>query len=298
MMAPLIGLGLGLGAGGAAAALGVGKNTNKATSFGDSKQYDPNAGHYLQTTTGNRWEGMGEAGQQRQGVALDNGLGNESRGYQQDAIGMMRDAAMGNRPSVAQMQMQQGLDQAMRQQQSMAASARGPAALAMAQYGAAQNSGAAAQDIAAQTSMLRAQEMANALGQYGQMGTSIRGQDEQRAMTQAELEARQRQLNDQYQLGLIGQANQANLGNLQGRVAMQGTLANSWNAAQGANAQANQANANNEWKQFGALMGGAQGGMQMGGMMPSAPATTGGPTAAAESLGSSFGGNGGSGRPW
>ena len=146
----------------------------------------------------------------------------------------------------------------------MQASARGPAALAAAQYNAGQNTAAIQQATNAQTGQLRAQEMSAALGQYGQHGVAMRSQDEARALAQAELFARQRQQNDAYQLGLIGQANQANLGQLQAGTTMQGILAGSYDRAQALNAGTNASNAANEWKYYQAIMGGLQGGMGPG----------------------------------
>jgi hypothetical protein len=290
MMGPLIGLALGGIAGGTAAALGLGKNTNRATSFGASSQYKPVGFNQF---LGEDWEKQGAAGQNRQGVAIDTGLGNMSRDAQLDALGMMRDQAQGNRPSVAEMQMQRGLDQAIRSQQSMAASARGPAAMAMAQYGAGQNTAQLGQEVNAQAGQLRAQEMANALGMYGQMGTSMRGMDEQRALAQAQLEAQQRQMNDAYQMGMLGQANQVRLGAMNAGVQQQQMLANSWNAAQGLDAQTNQNNANNEWKQYGAVIGGMQGGMQMGSGMGGMGGGAGAAAAGAGGAGAAAGGGGG-----
>jgi hypothetical protein len=81
------------------------------------------------------------------------------------SMDLMRQAAMGQAPSAAAIQQQQGLEAAQRAQLSMAARARGGAAsLAMRQAG--MNTAQLQQQGIGQASMLRAQEMAQARGQY------------------------------------------------------------------------------------------------------------------------------------
>jgi hypothetical protein len=266
MTMQLVGMGLGAAAGGTAAGLGVGKDKHNYQGFGQSGQYNSGASGYNETNQGREWGAQGLGGQKRVGEQLDNTLGDQSRGSQADALAMMREAAMGNVPSVAQLQMKSGMDEGLRNQQALAASARGPAALAMAQYGAGANTAGIQQATNAQAGQLRAQEMAQALGQYGGMGSTMRGMDEGRAVTQAELNARQRAQNDQYQLGMIGAQNQANSAALAARMQEQNMLAGSYNQAQALNAGVNQANAVNEWKYYNAMMGGMQGGGQGGGL--------------------------------
>lgn len=260
----LVGAGFGAAIGGSAAAMGVGKNRAEYKPY----SYDPGAAASGQTGIGMGWEGLGDKGQRREGVQIDNTLGNETRGANLDALGMMREAAMGTRPSVAQLQMKEGMDDAIRSQQALSASARGPQALGMAQYQQGANTAGIQQATNAQTGQLRAQEMAQALGQYGQQGLATRSLDEARAAQQAELLARQRQLNDQYQLGLIGQSAGMSQAELNARMQGQGINATSYNQAQALNAGISQANAENEWKYFNATLGGAQGGMQGGGIPP------------------------------
>lgn len=107
-----------------------------------------------------------------------------ARGSQQDALSLAQSAAMGNQPSAAEYQMRQGLGDAARQQMAMAASARGPSGLAMGQYNAAANTGAMQQQGVNQAAQLRAQEMAQARGQYLQGAQGLRGQDLSQAMGQ------------------------------------------------------------------------------------------------------------------
>lgn len=99
---------------------------------------------------------------------------------QQDALGMMRSAALGQTPSVAQGQLAQGLNASMAQQSAMAGSARGAAALANAQGNAAGNVMNASQQANQQSAILRAQEMDAARGAYGGMANQLRGSNLQR----------------------------------------------------------------------------------------------------------------------
>ncbi len=104
-------------------------------------------------------------------------LGNDARIGQADALGLMRDAAMGNAPSVAQLQQQRGMQDAMASQLSLAAGARGASGLAQAGYNAAGNVAALQRGGAMDNSMLRAGEQAQARGAYMGGVTGIRGQD-------------------------------------------------------------------------------------------------------------------------
>lgn len=147
-----------------------------------------------------------------QGMGLgswDQGQG--SRGSQQDALSLMQSAAYGNAPSVAAMQQQQGLNAAIASQQAMAAGARGPGGLAMGQYNAAANTGALQQGSIGQAAMLRAQEMAQARGAYGELAGGIRAQDIASAIGQGQMG-----------LGYEGIGQRAQLANMQGHQAAAG----------------------------------------------------------------------------
>lgn len=98
-----------------------------------------------------------------------------SRAQMGQALGLQQAAAMGNAPSAAQVQMQMGLDAAVRNQMAGAASGRGgfnPGALRYAQAQGAQMSQMGVQ----QAAQLRAQEMAAARDAYmaGAAGLSQR----------------------------------------------------------------------------------------------------------------------------
>lgn len=101
----------------------------------------------------------------------------QSRSGQMGAMGLLQDAAYGNAPSAAQMQIMAGADQAVQQQMGMANALRGgfnPAAVRNAQI---QGAGIQAQ-ANQQGAILRAQEMAQARGQYFDAANAIRVGDQ------------------------------------------------------------------------------------------------------------------------
>ncbi len=102
------------------------------------------------------------------------------RGLQDEALGFQRNAALGLTPSVAEMQMRQGLDSSLGSQQAIAGSARGAGGLALAGGNMAGNAAMLQSQGAANAGMLRAQEMAQARGAYGDLSGAVRGQDLQR----------------------------------------------------------------------------------------------------------------------
>lgn len=104
------------------------------------------------------------------------GYADQARAQQMGALGLQRDAAMGQAPSQAQMLMQGAQTQQARQMMAAAQAARGgnqAAAMRNAQYEAASGNAQTQQQMAA----LRANEMAQARGAYGDMSGQIRGQD-------------------------------------------------------------------------------------------------------------------------
>jgi hypothetical protein len=150
----------------------------------DSYGYNPDAnGSQL---AGGRGQAMQDYAQDQASRADNERWGynqdtNASRGEQGQSLGMLRDAAMGNAPSRAELLSKHQMDQAASGQNSLAASARGPAALAMAQQQAAGNTARSMSDISANTTALRADEMARARDAYFGGASSMRGQDQARA---------------------------------------------------------------------------------------------------------------------
>jgi hypothetical protein len=139
------------------------------------------------------------------------GMGMQSRDAQMQAMGLMRDAAMGNAPSRAELMMQQGAAQNAATQMQMAAGARGPAALAMAQQQAAANTSMGNAQNTASAGMMRADEMERARGALGGMTGQMRGMDYQQRQQDLDYQAgasQRAQANAQLGLGYrqMGQA--------------------------------------------------------------------------------------------
>ncbi len=132
-----------------------------------------------------------------------------ARGWdQQGALDLSREAAMGQAPSEAAFMMQQGLDQGMAGQTSLAGSARGAAGIAMAQGNAAANVANMQGQAFTEAGRLRAQEMAQARGLYGGLAGQMREQDLQRLGMGNQMSQYNASLNDQYRLGMMGSAAQ------------------------------------------------------------------------------------------
>lgn len=149
-----------------------------------------------------RYRAQAEAAQGRAGVQADFGLAGESRAAQLRMADMMANRAMGRTPSIAGMMADRQMGQAAAEQSSAAASARGPAALALAQQGAAANTAAMQSNISGQAQINAANERMQAeqaaMGAY----TGMRGQDFGQAMGQAGLDDAQKGRNDAMQLGM------------------------------------------------------------------------------------------------
>lgn len=119
-----------------------------------------------------------QLGRERFGTTGAEAQGQQARNAQLGALGLMAGAAQGNAPSVAELSLRRGQEQALAGQAAMAASARGGAgAQALAQRGAAMNAATMQQGAAADTAALRAQEMAGAREAYITGTGNLRGAD-------------------------------------------------------------------------------------------------------------------------
>ncbi len=132
-----------------------------------------------------------------------------ARNEQGNALGLMRARAYGQVPSIAQMQADRQMGQAAAEQSSAAASARGPAGLALAQQQAANNTAAMQSTISNQAQINGAQERERAENAYLGAGTQMRAGDmqaggmaQQKAQYQAQMNDAQRSRDDAMQLGL------------------------------------------------------------------------------------------------
>lgn len=149
-----------------------------------------------------RYRQMGEQGQARKAVQLDQGQANESRGMQMGALGMMGDAARGNAPSRAAELGAAGSEDSIRAAGAGMAGARGPGAAITAATGAQAGAQSSMTKLGAGISDMRAQEMAKAQQGYAKTAQAVEGQDIGAATTDAQLEAQQRAMNEARQQGM------------------------------------------------------------------------------------------------
>lgn len=179
--------------------------------------------------------GFSQQAQQAQGGAFNA----QENPYNNQSMAGLAGAAAGTAPSVAQGQLQQGLDASNAAQQSAAAGARGPGGLAMAQQNSAVNMANNQQTTNAQAAQLRAGEMATARGQLSQAtqadyANNIKNQGQGLAYTQG-------LYGDQ--LHTQDQQNQANLANASTQFGQQQGRANVNATNAGIAAQNKQSNA-------------------------------------------------------
>ena len=300
----------GLAAGGGAAAGGLGglgKNTFRASNYGDTKNYDPNSFNYggwaggaseaanryagtsngygaqAQYATGQAYNALGAAYGDRNNAAL-------ARGDQQAALGLMRDRATGNAPSIAQMQAQRDMEMARAAQTSAAASARGPAAMALAQQNAAANMGATQQGISRDAQIAAAQERMAAEQAYMGGASGMRQQDYAGAQTATGMANTAAGMSGQFQNSQQAYTNAemgVNNSQLTAQQNRQKMLAESHGAADAINSGINGNNSNREMQflqmGIGGVMGGASMGMGAGGGKGGPkPKAAGGPIQAGE----------------
>lgn len=149
-----------------------------------------------------RYQQLGAMAGMQPAYQMDASQENQARGYQNAAAGSYLDAMRGRTPSLAEMQMRQGLAQNNASASSMAASARGGGAnLASAQRNAMRTMGEANSNTAMNAAMLRANEQDMARRGLAGVGGQMRGQDIGWQQGRGSLEAQQRGLNAQQQMG-------------------------------------------------------------------------------------------------
>lgn len=274
---------------------GVKTGDSKDYDYGGSPEYAAQMRQHLSDRAG---QAQGRQAYQLDRSSVDNAMGQQTdamrgqagalanernaRAAQNEALGMYRDAALGRGPSVAAAQQQQGLEDASRMGQNLAAGAVGANPLLAASNAASASADAARRSTTAAAQM-RAQEISDArqgfAGLTGQMrqGDLARGQAYldrgQSALgagqfafgaeqAQGGLEMQQRGMNDlqeQAFQGFLGQMNQAAL---QGRMG----YGNAQLQASQANAANSLAKRGQNQQFFGDLMK-AAGGAATGGAM-------------------------------
>jgi hypothetical protein len=188
----------------------------------------------------------------------------EARGNQSTIMNGLMARAAGQTPSIAGMQAQQDAQRAVAAQSSMAASARGPAAMALAQQGAANNAANAQSRISNQSQInaanerLQAEQMAfgaasgmrgqdyGAQGQMAQQAQYDAGARNQSNQFNTGMRLNSRQVNDARAMGYEGMGHQGFQQEQQGAVQMQGIAAQSHANAQATNARTEGQNAQNK----------------------------------------------------
>lgn len=147
----------------------------------------------------------------------------EARGQQLSAMRMAKEAAMGLAPSQAEILSRANMDRAASAQASLAAGARGPAGLALAQQQAAAQTANAQAQINQQAYAGRAAEQEAARNSYAAQAAGIRGGDQSsqaqaanQAQYQANMKAQNRAQNDSTALAYEGNRGSVYGQNLQG----------------------------------------------------------------------------------
>lgn len=267
-----------LGAGAGAAAIGsIGKSlfgSSGATGYQVTRP-DLDKGDYTYHGTNEAdWQGQGAAMQERQAAQANyrqadaaRNLAVKARDQQNEAVRLQRQAALGNTPSVAQLQQQQGIDAAQRSQASMAASARGGGlARAAAQRQAMANAGDLQTQAVGQSAQLRAQEMAQARAAYGQQTSALRSQDQGQqqleagmAQYQSDQQMKQRALNDQMTQGTWQLGQNASMADQKGTIEYNRQNSENWATEGSINAKINMENSKLEANKNNAVWEGITG---------------------------------------
>ncbi len=165
-----------------------------------------------------RYAKIGSDAQNRPGAVINTGradaYGAQAQGNAAASgrvADLMWNRATGRTPSIAGMRADRDIGTLTAGQTSIAAGARGPAALALAQQQAAANTAQGTSTIANTAQINSAQERLdaekNAFGAYSSMrGQDFQGQglEQDRAKHQADLDAAQKAANDRLQLGMTG----------------------------------------------------------------------------------------------
>lgn len=145
-------------------------------------------------------QSRGPTAREDQGLSDQEASG--ANGHQAGAIGLAGTLARGQQPSVAAMQLQQGLNSATAQQTSMARGARGAAALAVANQNRQANTAALQQNAFTQGGLLRSRDMAAGRGMLGIGLGQQQAQDQQRLGIANQIGQDNAERNDKYALGM------------------------------------------------------------------------------------------------
>lgn len=158
---------------------------------------------------------------------------------QQGLANLLSDRANGRGASVADLQMQRGLDQANAAQRQMMASAS-PSNSAMAMRLAGQNMGANDMDMTGQAAIARAAEANMAAGSLGSVLQGARGLDESRYAQNAQLQQNQYGIDDSARAGMLGGSLNAAQAQQQGGISYEGNRTSRYGSTLGVPTQGEQ----------------------------------------------------------
>jgi len=196
----------------------------------------------------------------RQAAHINDYQSQQVRGQQMGLLSALQQRASGEGPSLAEGQLQTGLEQALQAQAGSVAGVGG-ANRALAQRQAMNNAAIMRQQAGQQAAQLRAQEQMAAQGALAQALSGVRGQDFGQAQTQAGMNL-QAQLQsagqrNQFLQAMAGQGTQMDLGQLNARVQREGMLADQAQSRLSGETQAEIAAAERKADRQNALIGGA-----------------------------------------
>jgi hypothetical protein len=146
-----------------------------------------------------RYRKLGADGMNRQGAQLDQTQANESRGLQLGGLSLMNTAAQGDAPSRAVELSRAQNELAARNALRAQGGARGPGAAVAAMNGAQTGAVDRIGQTNGQLTDMRGTEMARNQGELASAANAARGQDLGAATANAQLQAQQRQLNENRQ---------------------------------------------------------------------------------------------------
>lgn len=203
----------------------------------------------------------------RQSALMDTGQSQQVRAQQMGLLSSLAQRAGGRGPSLAESQLQSGLEQALRAQAGSVASAGG-SNRALAQRQAMNNAAMMRQQTSQDAARLRSQEQMAAQAALTQALSGVRGQDFGQAQSQAQMNL-QAQLQsgaqrDAFLQALAGQGTQMDAAQLQAQIQRQGMLADQAQARLTGQTQEGIAKAQRKADRQNAFIGG---GMSAGGAL-------------------------------
>lgn len=193
--------------------------------------FDPNAFEWrgirgAENADVERYRALGRQAQGRQGVAIDHRPQGFQRIRELEAMRAYQDQAMGRGPSVANVQMLQGLSQGAASSRIGSYGGIGAAQQAQARDAAMMQAAGGGLAAAAQGAHARGGEVMAGYGGWGGMAAGMRAGDERFAAQQAQMAAQQRALNDARQAEMERMGYSVRRSGLAARMGAEATLSN------------------------------------------------------------------------